>query len=292
MSKHLSDEICKIIIKMTNTGQGPQQISEALGCSSHQMVPCPEKMLRVNKLNSQMIINVFIIDQIDENRYITIKSLKTKLLEHFEVNVRSSSISKAIGSFNYSFKRVHFVPQIRNSPENIEVRSTYTINLLRYLSGDQHIFFIDETGFNVSMRSLYGRAKNFSVACCITQSWVVHSETYERPYNREVYRAFLTNLFRTLQLRGTHNRVFVMDNVGFHKCDEIKNLFTVYNPSVLYLPPYSPFLNPIEEAFSKVKYETSYYEWSGSKFISTKRKSLIDNIFLSLKMIRWVIAYI
>ncbi|KII65176.1 hypothetical protein RF11_11570 [Thelohanellus kitauei] len=86
-----------------------------------------------------------------------------------------------------------------------------------------------------------------------TKSGVVHSETSERPYNRKVYAVFLTKLFRTLQLRVTPNEDIAMDNVGFHKCDEIKSLFSVNNYTVLYIPPYSPFLNPINEAFRKVK---------------------------------------
>ncbi|KII71483.1 hypothetical protein RF11_11452 [Thelohanellus kitauei] len=44
-----------------------------------------------------------------------------------------------------------------------------------------------------------------------------------------------------------------MDNVGLHKCDEINSLFSSNNYTVIDLPRYSPFLNPIDEAFSKVK---------------------------------------
>ncbi|KII69826.1 hypothetical protein RF11_13052 [Thelohanellus kitauei] len=253
-TKQVSDEIRKIIIKISKTGQGAQQISEALGCSRHRVhrvVKAYDTEGTISRKNAACIPSKlsdehkdFIIDQRDVDCYITIKSLKTKLLERFEVNICSSTISKAIGSSNNSFKRVYFVPQRRNTPENIEVRYTYTINLLRYLSGDQHIFPIDETGFT---------NKKFERCMLNYQNRVVHSETSERPYYREFYAVFLTNLFRTLQLRGTHNGVFVMDNVGFHKCDEIKNLFTLSNHSVLYLPPYSPLVNPLEEAFSKVK---------------------------------------
>ncbi|KII69931.1 hypothetical protein RF11_15714 [Thelohanellus kitauei] len=44
-----------------------------------------------------------------------------------------------------------------------------------------------------------------------------------------------------------------MDNVPFHKFQEIQNSITAFGHSVLYLPPYSLFLNPIEEAFNKIK---------------------------------------
>ncbi|KII71731.1 hypothetical protein RF11_13197 [Thelohanellus kitauei] len=97
------------------------------------------------------------------------------------------------------------------------------------------------------------RSKNFSLSCCTTKSEVVYSETSERPYSREFYGVSPPNLFRVLQLWGTRNGAFIMENVGCHKCEEIKNLFSSYNHAVLYLPSYSPFLNPIEEAVSNVK---------------------------------------
>jgi len=44
----------------------------------------------------------------------------------------------------------------------------------------------------------------------------------------------------------------VMDNVGFHKCPAIINLYNRKHHHTL-LPPYSPFLNPIEYVFSQWK---------------------------------------
>ena len=44
-----------------------------------------------------------------------------------------------------------------------------------------------------------------------------------------------------------------MDNVQFHKCREIQQLINNNNYELLFLPPYSPFLNPIENMFSKWK---------------------------------------
>ena len=45
--------------------------------------------------------------------------------------------------------------------------------------------------------------------------------------------------------------VVVWDNVSFHRAALVQNWFTNHDQfEVLYLPPYSPFLNPIEELFS------------------------------------------
>ena len=47
--------------------------------------------------------------------------------------------------------------------------------------------------------------------------------------------------------------VVVMDNLSVHKSERVRELIEGAGAQVLYLPPYSPDLNPIEEAFSKIK---------------------------------------
>jgi len=47
--------------------------------------------------------------------------------------------------------------------------------------------------------------------------------------------------------------IVVMDNLGSHKNPKIRAAIEAVGASLLYLPPYSPDLNPIEMAFSKLK---------------------------------------
>ena len=49
------------------------------------------------------------------------------------------------------------------------------------------------------------------------------------------------------------NRIIIMDNVPFHKASEIREKIESRSHRLEFLPPYSPFLNPIEEVFSKWK---------------------------------------
>ena len=44
-----------------------------------------------------------------------------------------------------------------------------------------------------------------------------------------------------------------MDNLSAHKRERVRELIEGRGCELLYLPPYSPDLNPIEEAFSKIK---------------------------------------
>ena len=47
--------------------------------------------------------------------------------------------------------------------------------------------------------------------------------------------------------------VVVLDNLGSHKSDKIRQAIEAAGASLLYLPKYSPDLNPIENAFAKLK---------------------------------------
>ena len=52
---------------------------------------------------------------------------------------------------------------------------------------------------------------------------------------------------------SNHNSVVVFDNASIHHLSTVFDLITAAGALVSFLPPYSPDLNPIEEAFSKVK---------------------------------------
>jgi transposase len=51
----------------------------------------------------------------------------------------------------------------------------------------------------------------------------------------------------------SRGQVVVMDNLSAHKGQRIRELIEGRGCELMYLPPYSPDLNPIEEAFSKLK---------------------------------------
>ncbi len=48
-------------------------------------------------------------------------------------------------------------------------------------------------------------------------------------------------------------QVVVMDNLPAHKVEGVRSLLQTVGAELLYLPPYSPDFNPIEQAWSKIK---------------------------------------
>jgi transposase len=66
----------------------------------------------------------------------------------------------------------------------------------------------------------------------------------------EVFEAYLQEMLAPTLRPG---QVVVMDNLSAHKGERVREMIEGHNCELLYLPPYSPDLNPIEEAFAKLK---------------------------------------
>jgi len=62
--------------------------------------------------------------------------------------------------------------------------------------------------------------------------------------------------------------LFILDNASFHKSSEIEKIAKKNHSEVLYLPPYSPDLNPIEHYWHKLKTEARKYLRDGMESIS------------------------
>jgi transposase len=67
-------------------------------------------------------------------------------------------------------------------------------------------------------------------------------------------KVFLAYVQQQLVKSLRPGRIVVMDNVAFHKVAGVREAIESAGCSVVYLPPYSPDYNPIESAFSKLKW--------------------------------------
>ena len=68
--------------------------------------------------------------------------------------------------------------------------------------------------------------------------------------NAAVFEGYLREMLLPWLGKGD---ILVMDNLRVHKTERVKEMIEAAGVEILYLPPYSPDFNPIEEAFSKIK---------------------------------------
>ena len=129
----------------------------------------------------------------------------------------------------------------------------------------KHLVFLDESGININMTRYYGRAysservsdhvplkktKTTTVLSSIRVDGKKVFTTFSGGTTGERFLSYLKdNLIPTLQ----PGDIVVMDNMRSHHIKAVSELLFQHHIQLLYLPPYSPDLNPIEMMWSKMK---------------------------------------
>ena len=72
----------------------------------------------------------------------------------------------------------------------------------------------------------------------------------DRPMNGVIFRTYVERALAPTLKPGD---IVILDNLGSHKGNEARRLIEARGACLLFLPPYSPDLNPIELAFAKLK---------------------------------------
>lgn len=125
--------------------------------------------------------------------------------------------------------------------------------------------FIDETGLSTKMARLRGRAprgercragvphghwKTTTFTGALRLTGMSAPFVYDGAMNGNVFLAYVEQvLVPTLSVGD----IVVMDNLPAHKAAGVRNAIDAAGASLMFLPPYSPDFNPIENAFSKLK---------------------------------------
>ncbi len=125
--------------------------------------------------------------------------------------------------------------------------------------------FIDEAGSNISMTRLFGRGvpgervietvpqnygENISMLASISLNGIDAPMTIEGAVDGLVFLEYVKQVLCPTLEPGD---IVVMDNLSAHKINGVSQAIEECGARVLYLPPYSPDLNPIEKCWSKIK---------------------------------------
>ncbi len=95
------------------------------------------------------------------------------------------------------------------------------------------------------------RGKNQTLIASISlEGRMGQAMAIEGSADKEVFEAYIEHFLAPELEEG---QVVVVDNLGAHKPDRVRELIEERGAELVYLPSYSPDLNPIEEAFSKIK---------------------------------------
>jgi transposase len=125
--------------------------------------------------------------------------------------------------------------------------------------------FIDETGAATNMARRYGRSlrgarldgpvphghwKSTTFVGGLTTRGFVAPYVLDGAMNGAVFRAWIEQMLAPVLRRSD---LVIMDNLAAHKVAGVREAIEARGAELRYLPPYSPDLNPIEQAFAKLK---------------------------------------
>jgi len=125
--------------------------------------------------------------------------------------------------------------------------------------------FLDEAGSNIAMTRLYGRAapgervvdsapqnygENITMLATLSLAGIAAPMTVAGAVDGVVFRTYVEAVLAPTLSPGD---IVIMDNLGAHKVSGVRESIEARGAKVIYLPPYSPDLNPIEKCWSKIK---------------------------------------
>jgi transposase len=127
------------------------------------------------------------------------------------------------------------------------------------------LVFIDETGTSTNMARLRGRAprgerligkvphghwKTTTFVAGLRSSALTAPCVIDGPMNGAAFLAYVEQILAPGLKQGD---IVVLDNLSAHKVPGVRDAIKATGARLLYLPPYSPDFNPIEQLFAKLK---------------------------------------
>ena len=202
-----------------------------------------------------------------ENPGIYLQEIQDKLLVTFGVEVAVSTICKTLHLMGCSRQKIQHVA----SQQSAACRAKFMAETSMY---DPAMFvWVDETGcdrrnsmrkYGYSIRGLPPReyrilirGVRYSGITVMPQEGVQDVQLVEGTVNGQVFEDFVTRTLLPIlnPFNGTNtSSVVILDNAAIHHVDPVVDLIeSVAQAKVVFLPPYSPDLMPLEEVFNKVK---------------------------------------
>lgn len=127
------------------------------------------------------------------------------------------------------------------------------------------LVFIDETGSATNMARRYGRCrggarligklphghwKTMTFVAGLRHDRITAPFVIDQPMNATIFKTYVERCLAPTLEPGD---IVIMDNLSSHKSQDVRDIIEARGATLLFLPPYSPDLNPIEQMFAKLK---------------------------------------
>ncbi len=179
------------------------------------------------------------------------------------VLVDPSTVSRALKSINWSKKKMRQIARERNP----DLRDFYLHTISPFPSWQ--LVYVDESGCDKrigcrksgwSPRGVapvqvteFHREYRYQILPAYTQEGILLSRVYQGSTDHELFEDFIEQLLHHCGRWPEPRSVLIIDKASFHHSERIDQMCLDAGVKLVYLPPYSPDLNPIEEFFAELK---------------------------------------
>nr|WP_184522116.1 IS630 family transposase [Roseomonas pecuniae] len=194
---------------------------------------------------------------------ITLAEIRVALIERGVAPVSLMTIWTMLKRLDQSHKKKSLRASEQDRPDVAADRRHWRV-WQRYMDPERFVF-LDETGAATNMVRRYGwgprcerlvdaaphghwRTTTFIAG--LRSTGLVAPLVLDGPMTGEAFLAYIGQFLAPTLSKGD---VVVLDNLAAHKVAGVREAIRATGASLLYLPPYSPDLNPIEQAFAKLK---------------------------------------
>ena len=208
---------------------------------------------------------LYIICLLAENPSLYLKEVCQKIHATTGITVSGSTVCRVLRRNGFTRKKMVQIARQRC----MEYRGAFIADILQYPT--DWLVFLDETGCdNRDQIRKYGysfigetpvycrflnRGTRISTICAISQEGLLCYECITGTTNGDKFYDFVRgSLIPEMQPFPGRKSVLIMDNCSIHHVQEVKDILEATGILFLYLPPYSPDYNPVEELFSYIKY--------------------------------------
>ena len=221
------------------------------------------KTEKKNIYKKRLEILTFLKRSLGHNPFQNLKMLNNKINKKFDIDITTKTISNYMKIIGYTKKKI--VRRLYNKSLKDHLLKRKIIKDKIKTLNFEDIVCLDECGINRKLHADRGwchsnmrlemhiKTKdlltNNSLLMAITKDGVLKYSLYKnQAVNTKILCAFLTDLLKNIK-----NKYILMDNVSFHKSQLVAEIIKNSGNEILFIPPYSPDFNPIEEVFSKLK---------------------------------------
>jgi transposase len=229
---------------------------------------------RVDHVLSEYV-RIFLLDK----PFSTCTEVSRWIWNKHNIHVSRQRVAKLIAMLRLSRKRSRIRVERSGSVEKAkEFKASFPVGIPPSL-----LFAVDEMGCSEKTLPLYGYSargtrlhhkrssggwKNVSTLAIVGNTGEIVSQQQQPSYNSVSFAAFMESLELP---EGSH---IILDNVSFHKSLIVRDVFLRRKWTPLFIPPYQPDFNPIENVFSWIKHNVRKYVYDGMSVVKSVQRSI------------------